>query len=584
MKKVFNINLAGVVIAIEEPAYEQLNHYIKQLKSFFANEKDGDEIVQDMEARIAELFQEIIGKRASCITSSDVQQIQSDLNENSDTHTYTQSAYGPNSQHNTGKKLYTNQNDKIIGGVCGGIAQYINIDASIVRILFVVFTLAWGAGIVIYLLMWVLLPKQNDQPLVTIKKRLYRDIENKKIMGVCAGIANYLNISHTTVRLIAVLPLILSLLGNSLFFDWTGFYLSGGFIPTAILVYFILSAIIPAADTVKQKMEMHGTPINLDNIKSAYNDGVEAMQQFVQNSPINRSLINRFFRFIGKCLAVFFVSILFFIVLTLAILLILSLLGLMEPSQNFLYYARLFFSADAYYYVFVMAICCIFFLPIIGITNSLVKIISGKKFFAKPISIASSILFIASIFTIIFIYQNQLGNMQYNKSLSIHNVQMQAYDTLGIQLEDKQLFNEHDQAWMFRINHTYIEENGDQLDLFIPSFIEIKESPDSLIHILTSYSELGHKKKVVHAPFIAQPVIQDNQIILPNYTKITSIKPYLAQQINYEIAIPKGKKYYFKGIHKSNFSKYIFGFRKTGFYINTYNKYGIENNYTYIME
>lgn len=597
MKKVIYINLASVVIPIEEPAYTILNNYIHQLKSFFEKEEDGDEIIQDMEARIAELFQEILQKRNSCITENDVQKIisiigtpeaiHSNLHDSSTDFNTQQQADNEQSSKikNEGihqhKKLYANQNDKIIGGVCGGIAQYFNIDASIVRILFAIFTIAWGAGIIIYILMWVLLPKQDDQPLPSIKKRLYRDVEHGKLLGVCAGIANYLQISPLSIRLIALLPIILSILSTSFFFDWMGFFLSAGLIPTTIVLYLILGAIMPSAESVKQKLEMHGTPINLGNIQAAYKDGVNSVQNFVKNQPINKNSITTILQFLLKTIAVIFIGVLLFIVLTIALIVILSLVGLVEPAHNFLYYIRLFFEQENNYYIVVVAICCILFLPIIGITNSLFKIIRGKKYFSKPIRIISNILFLISIITLILIYQKELSGLQYKKSEPIVTAPINKIDTIGIKVASTGILHDDDKDWLYKINHTYIEESDQQLQLYIPAFIDIKESEDNEIHISASYLELGKRNHTVTVPSIVQPSVNNNQIILPDFNKITTSKPYLGQQINYEIYLPKGTIYYFIDTDYSNFSKYSFGFKKAAIFVKKHKIYGVKNNQYY---
>src|ERR1700754_1098203 len=75
MKKVININFQGRVIPIEETAYEILKQYIESLRQFFSNEEGRDEIINDIESRIAELFSEVLKKGASCITDADVETI-----------------------------------------------------------------------------------------------------------------------------------------------------------------------------------------------------------------------------------------------------------------------------------------------------------------------------------------------------------------------------------------------------------------------------------------------------------------------------------------------------------------------------
>src|SRR3954449_5782865 len=72
MKKVININFQGRVIPIEETAYDILKQYVESLRRFFANEEGRDEIINDIEGRIAELFGEALKKGSTCITGEDV--------------------------------------------------------------------------------------------------------------------------------------------------------------------------------------------------------------------------------------------------------------------------------------------------------------------------------------------------------------------------------------------------------------------------------------------------------------------------------------------------------------------------------
>jgi hypothetical protein len=75
MKKVININFQGRVIPIEESAYDMLKQYVDSLRKFFANEEGRDEIINDIEGRIAELFVESLKKGSTCITDDDVNAI-----------------------------------------------------------------------------------------------------------------------------------------------------------------------------------------------------------------------------------------------------------------------------------------------------------------------------------------------------------------------------------------------------------------------------------------------------------------------------------------------------------------------------
>ena len=79
MKKVININFQGRVIPIEETAYEMLQNYISSLRNYFANEEGRDEIINDIENRIGELFDEKLKKGAACIMDADVDHIMSSM-------------------------------------------------------------------------------------------------------------------------------------------------------------------------------------------------------------------------------------------------------------------------------------------------------------------------------------------------------------------------------------------------------------------------------------------------------------------------------------------------------------------------
>jgi len=159
MKKIININFHSRVIPIEETAYDILRRYVESLKNHFAGEEGGDEIVNDIENRFAELFSDRLKKGATCITDADVEEIISsmgrpedfDQDENTGTNGHTSSRSSSTFAEETASeephRLYRSENDKMLGGVCGGIAAYLRIDSSIVRILFAFLTLGFGTGL-----------------------------------------------------------------------------------------------------------------------------------------------------------------------------------------------------------------------------------------------------------------------------------------------------------------------------------------------------------------------------------------------------------------------------------------------------
>src|SRR5580765_4825214 len=154
MKKIININFHSRVIPIEETAYDILRKYVESLKRHFANEEGGAEIVQDIENRFAELFSDGLKKGATCITDADVEEIitsmgrpedfDEDENKKADESTRSNagaSSFAEEAAPETSRRLYRSENDKMLGGVCGGLAAYLRIDPSVMRIIYAVLIL-----------------------------------------------------------------------------------------------------------------------------------------------------------------------------------------------------------------------------------------------------------------------------------------------------------------------------------------------------------------------------------------------------------------------------------------------------------
>src|SRR6187549_2432149 len=145
MKKIINMNLSGRVIPIEDSAYEKLQAYIESLRRYFSKEEGRDEIINDIESRIAELMNDKVRKGAACVTDADIEEIITSMGrpedfDAADTADTTEPAQkGQQQQYSYAqtrakKRLYRDSSDKFIGGVCSGIAAYLNVDPSIVRI------------------------------------------------------------------------------------------------------------------------------------------------------------------------------------------------------------------------------------------------------------------------------------------------------------------------------------------------------------------------------------------------------------------------------------------------------------------
>ncbi|MBC7886843.1 MAG: PspC domain-containing protein [Ferruginibacter sp.] len=296
MKQVININFHGQVVPIEVSAFELLKNYTDSLSRYFATEEGKEEIINDIESRIGELFQERLKKGATCITDDDVNAIiksmgrpeefeEADDNSSSRQTNESQSRGPETFQAHTGntgaaKRLFRNENDKVIAGVCGGLASYFNLDPIVVRIIFLVFLFIGGTGFLAYLIIWIAVPSTASTEIGSTRKKLFRDPDNKIISGVCSGIGNYFGVSAWIPRALFLLPFL------SFVFRWSnwGFMdfpniVNFTFSPGSLIVYIILWLVIPEAANTAEKLEMKGEKVDLNSIKNSVVGEMKGVQQ-----------------------------------------------------------------------------------------------------------------------------------------------------------------------------------------------------------------------------------------------------------------------------------------------------------------
>ncbi len=183
MKKTVSVNIKGLNFMIEEDAYELLHQYMHRLEASFAGQKGGKDIVEDIELRIAELCQNYLSDKKQVIEKEDIETIIKALGQPEDF---------LDEEENAGQRSY------------------------------------------------------SEQQTSGEDKRLYRDIENAKIAGICAGLSNYFNIDVIVVRVIFLL-----------------FFFFGFGVP----IYIILWIILPKAASSIDRLRMQGKPITVDSVK-----------------------------------------------------------------------------------------------------------------------------------------------------------------------------------------------------------------------------------------------------------------------------------------------------------------------------
>ncbi|MBE0647902.1 MAG: PspC domain-containing protein [Bacteroidales bacterium] len=162
MKKTVNINVSGIIFHIDEDAYIKLNAYLESLKKHFHSVEGSNDIIDDIEARIAELLQEKLGQTKQVITIQDVNEVIVVMGQPSQfVEDPTEEAAPDKYAMGGGKRFYRDPDNKIIAGVCGGIGAYLHWDPVIIRILFIISLFAGGFGAILYLILWIVIPEAS---------------------------------------------------------------------------------------------------------------------------------------------------------------------------------------------------------------------------------------------------------------------------------------------------------------------------------------------------------------------------------------------------------------------------------------
>lgn len=158
MKKSYPVNISGVIFQVDEDAYEKLNRYLDRLQLHFATTDGREEIIADIEQRIAEMLIARLGDQNRVVNLAAIEEIIRTLGEPADIDDTVGEPGKSERQYR--KRLYRDPDDKVLGGIAGGMGAYFNTDPLWFRIAFIVATLlSAGFGFILYLILWVIVPE-----------------------------------------------------------------------------------------------------------------------------------------------------------------------------------------------------------------------------------------------------------------------------------------------------------------------------------------------------------------------------------------------------------------------------------------
>ncbi|WP_114752629.1 PspC domain-containing protein [Pleomorphovibrio marinus] len=321
MKKTISINISGILFHIEEDGYTRLKKYLDAINEHFSHYDGNQEIITDIENRIAEIFLSNLKNNKQVITAENVDNLiekmgtiadfkaledgldqeenSKEVEEENDFYKYVT----PPDQHAAKgyKKLTRLPNNKILGGVCAGFAHYLSIDPLWTRLVTILLlfsgglnfsrlplgfisdrvdlhiSLAWWT-VLAYILLWIILPVSYDKPEDKNIKKLYRNPDDRVLGGVGSGLSAYFNIDVIWVRL-----------------GFVGLIFAGG---SGFVLYLILWIITPLAKSITERIEMKGGAITLSNIENTIQQNLQVENATEESGT--RKLLMAPFRFLGR--------------------------------------------------------------------------------------------------------------------------------------------------------------------------------------------------------------------------------------------------------------------------------------------
>ena len=176
MNKVITINLGGTAYQLEEGGYDSLRTYLETAAARLQGNPDQEEIITDIEWAIAEKFRALLGSHKTVIVTKEVATVLAEMGPIEAAEPGESRAGVPPTAGAAGsapaepapaggthpKRLYRIYDGAMISGVCNGLAAYINIDPTLVRLAFVLLTLVWGAGVLVYFAMVIVVPEARS--------------------------------------------------------------------------------------------------------------------------------------------------------------------------------------------------------------------------------------------------------------------------------------------------------------------------------------------------------------------------------------------------------------------------------------
>ena len=489
------MNLSGIIFHIEEDAYEMLNKYLSTIKGYFKDSEGRDEIMSDIESRIAEMLQEKVSTTKQAVLKMDVEAViatmgkpeefAGDNAENQKTESQNDSkTYDDGSKR---RRVFRDPDDKVVGGVCSGIANYFDFDPIWLRGAFAVSFFVFGSGLILYIILCMIIPKAK-----TTAEKL--EMRGEKV--------DINNISKTV---------------NEEFEEF------------------------------KKRMDKFGKDVGSKENRERIRTSTEKASDFIGD------VLKNIFAIIGKVFSVIIIAIaIFIIVILLGSLFGRNFIHVNTNGTDFAYsiydMMHSIFPADLPIEFAVIGLVLFLGIPLISMIYGGVRFLFGIKQKNKIVSYTSAILWFTGLAFIIYVVYQVSDDFREDATIK-QNIELASIksDTLYISVKNVDKYGlDNDENYDSRIlidNWTLLKKNGKTTSLGYPKFDIVMNENDSIELVAIKSATAFDKKEAIYlAKNISYSITQTDSLIELNPEfDISQGDKWRNQNVRLVLKIPKGK-------------------------------------------
>ncbi|MDB9723699.1 PspC domain-containing protein [Polaribacter sp.] len=504
MNKTININLGGFFFHIDEIAYQKLRKYLASISKSLSDDSQGkNEIIADIEARISELLTEKITDSRQVVSEGNIEDIIVIMGQPEDyseaEEPYSKTTFSQTKNNISGKKLFRDGDDKFLGGVASGIAHYFDVDTIWIRLGLLALFFSAGFGILIYIILWILLPEAK-----TTAEKLQMEGEAVNIDNIEKKIREeFTNVSESFRN---------------------------------------------AANHASEK------------IKDGANEFSEKMGQTFSGKRKKNNGLQDFIHTVEKIIRVFFkifrkfiAIILIFLAAAVILFLIIGAFSIgsfefLNIESNFIHYPDFFFAATIPRWLLTISLLTLIGIPFLILLVLGLRILSSNlKRFSKTASLTLlGIWFIALLIIIFTAVEFGTNHSNFGHSVQKNPLKIIASDTLVLKMRnDDAIYYQHN----LRRNSRRHKVNVGGVPLIYTNDIhlDIKRSTTNTAYIIiqkTSYAASSSEARKSAKEMQYLYSVQENNLILDAFFLSDLKNVFKDEEIDITIYVPKGTNVY----------------------------------------